>query len=79
MNLGARKNGEIQRRPTYQRCIAGGLHTGIALDDGCAALYRGTTRAEIVTSRPEAGAYWLERDTATGEAIETPLDVRFLG
>jgi len=72
-------DGEAQRRPTYQRCIAGGLHAGIALDDGCAALYRGTTRAEIVTARPEAGAYRLERNAATGEAVETSLAVRFLG
>ncbi|CAA9586291.1 MAG: Peptidase E [uncultured Thermomicrobiales bacterium] len=72
-------DGEEQRRPTYQGQIAAGLSAGIALDDGCAAHYRGTEIAEIVTSRPEARAYRLARDGATGAAIEMPLEARFLG
>lgn len=72
-------DGEVQRRPTYQRLIGQGLVPGIALDDGCAAHFRGTDLAEFVTSRPEAQAYRLVRDDATGAAIETPLGARFLG
>lgn len=72
-------DGEAQRRPTYQRLIAEGLIGGIAIDDGCAAHFRGTDLAAFVTSRPEARAYRLTRDARTGEAIETPLDARLLG
>lgn len=72
-------DGEIQRRPTYRASVAAGLTSGIALDDGCAARFDGTTLAEIVTSREEARAYRVER-TATGDTVtETPLDARFLG
>ena len=70
-------DGEIQRRPTYRGAVAVGLAGGIALDDGCAARFVGTDRAEIVTSRPEARAYRVA--LADGAVAETPLDARFLG
>ena len=71
-------DGEVQRRPTYKRLIAEGLLAGIAIDDGCAAYYRGTELYEFVTSLPQARAYRLAPDERTGAAIETPLDARLL-
>lgn len=71
-------DGEVQRRPTYQRSIAEGLIGGIAIDDGCAAYFRGTELREFVTSLPQARAYRLARDERTGTAIETPLEARLL-
>ena len=42
-------------------------------------MYRGTELVEAVTERPGASAYLVERDAATGEAVETSLPTRLLG
>jgi hypothetical protein len=34
-----------------------GFPTGIALDDGVAAVFAGTELVEVVTDRPDAGGY----------------------
>jgi len=57
-------DGEELRRPVYTRLVREGFPAGIALDDGVAAHYVGTELREIVTDRPEAGAY---RVGANGE------------
>jgi len=71
-------DGEPQRRPTYQRCVAEGLPAGVAADDGCALHFRDTTLAAVVASRPTARAYRVERSAGTG-VTETALPTRLLG
>jgi peptidase E len=72
-------DGEATRRPHYQRLIAEGvLPAGHAADDGAALVFRGTELAEVVTSRPDARGYRVERGPA-GEAVETILPSRYLG
>jgi len=70
-------DGEAQRRPTYRRLVAEGFPEGYAADDGVALVFRGTELAEVVTARPGARAFRVER---TGRGVtETPLAGRFLG
>jgi dipeptidase E len=71
-------DGEAQRRPTFTRLVgAGELSDGWAADDGAALVFIGETLSEVVTSRPEAGAY---RVTKTEDAIsEERLATRYLG
>ncbi len=69
-------DGEKQRRPTYMGLVADGFPEGVAADDGVGLVYRGTELEACVSSRPEARAFRiLRRD---GDAIEEPLEVRFL-
>jgi dipeptidase E len=71
-------DGEPARRPTYRRLVGEGLlPDGWAADDGVALHFVGTDLAEVVSSRPDARAYRLER-TADG-ATETELATRYLG
>lgn len=70
-------DGEVLRRGRYQALVADGLAAGLAADDGAALHYVGTTLVEVVTSRPEAGAYRVER--VDGRVVETRLPTRFLG
>lgn len=70
-------DGEPDRRPRYHRAIAGGMQAGYAADDGAALHFCGTNLVEVVSSRPQARAYRVER---IGEdVVETRLPVRFLG
>jgi peptidase E len=72
-------DGEENRRPVYQRLVAEGvIPAGYAADDGAALVFRGTDLAEVVTSRPEARAYRVERGP-DGAAVETALPTRYLG
>jgi len=72
-------DGEANRRPYYQRLVGEGrMPAGYAADDGAALVFRGKELAEVVTSRPDAHAYRVERD-ASGEAVETVLPSRYLG
>ena len=70
-------DGEAQRRPSYQRLVAEGLAGGYAADDGAALHFVGTDLAEVVTSRPAAGAYRVE--AVDGRVVETKLPGRYLG
>jgi dipeptidase E len=70
-------DGEPGRRPAYQRLVADGLASGYAADDGAALHFHGANLAEVVSSRPGAGAYRVER--VGGAVVETRLPVRFLG
>jgi dipeptidase E len=55
-------DGEEERRPAYRRLVASGeLRAGWAADDGAALVFAGTELAEVVSSRPDAGAYRVER------------------
>ena len=71
-------DGEAQRRPVYQQLVAGGeIQPGFAADDGCAFHFVDGTLHAVVTSRPGAGGYRLER--VNGAAQEERLPVRYLG
>ncbi len=65
-------DGEELRRPTYRRLVDEGFPPGIATDDGVALHYEGTELAEVVSVRPEAQAYRIERGS------ETPIEARQL-
>jgi peptidase E len=66
-------DGEAERRPALHRLIAQGTMTAaLALDDGAAAHFVNGQLANIVSSRPEARAYRVERVNA--EVRETVLN-----
>lgn len=66
-------DGEMERRPTFQRLIASGeIAAGIACDDGAAAHFIDGELSRIVCSRPRARGYALRRG-AKGEAVEKVL------
>ena len=72
-------DGEATRRPHFQRLIAEGvIPAGYAADEGAALVFRETELAEAVASRPGARAYRVERGPS-GDVVETPLPVRYLG
>jgi dipeptidase E len=55
-------DGEPRRRPTFQRLVASGeLADGWAADDGAALVFSGTELEEVVSSRPDAAGYRVER------------------
>ena len=69
-------DGEVERRPTYTRLVREGFGEGIAADDAVGVCFEGTNLVEVVTERPEATAYRVER---TAEGIgEQPLEARVL-
>jgi dipeptidase E len=71
-------DGEALRRPAYEGFVASGeLADGYAADDGAALVFRGTTLDEVVSSRPRAFAYRIER--AEGGVSERRLETRYLG
>ena len=71
-------DGEKERRPTYQRMVAAGdIGPGVAADDGCALHFVDAALHVVVAARPEARAYRVERDAASGFR-ETPLEARQL-
>jgi peptidase E len=70
-------DGEAERRPTYHRLLGEGMAAGFAADDGAALHFVDGALREVVTSRPAARAYRVERD---GDAVdERALAGRFLG
>jgi peptidase E len=68
---------EVGRRPTDQRAVADGLPAGYAAEDAVALHFVGTDLAEIVSARPVARAYRVERQGDS--VVETPLVPRYLG
>lgn len=67
-------DGEKERRPAVREFVAKGLiPKTLALDDGAAAHFVGRKLVRIVTSRPKAGAYLVQRKGR--QAVETPLPV----
>lgn len=65
-------DGEERRRPVYARLLSDGFSSGIACDDGAAAVYRDTDLVEVVADRPGARGY-----RATTEGFE-PIETRLL-
>jgi dipeptidase E len=70
-------DGDPRRRPAYQRLIGEGMPSGYAADVGAALHFIDGQLAEVVTSRPKAAAYRLER--REGECLEERLPARYLG
>ena len=76
---GVHYDSEARRRPLVHRLVADGvLPRTYGTDDGVGLVYRGTELVEAVAERPGAGAYVVERDPTTGEAVETRLPTRRL-
>ncbi len=70
-------DGESGRRPVYEKLIGvGELSAGIAADDGVALHYVGEELVAVVSSRPNAAAYQVERQS--GEVKETVVRSRYL-
>jgi peptidase E len=66
-------DGEAERRPSLHRLIEEGTITSaLALDDGAAAHFVSGRLANIVSSRPQARAYRVER--VEGRVVETVLN-----
>ena len=71
-------DGESERRPAYHRLLAEGLlDNGYAADDGVGLHFVNDQLEKVVSSRPTAQAYRLEK---VGEVVrETPLKPLYLG
>jgi peptidase E len=72
-------DGEPERRPSYHRLLReGAIGPGYAADDGAALYFVGTDLKEVVSSRPQARAYHMER-VGEDQVSETALLTRYLG
>lgn len=70
-------DGEPKRQAAFRRLVAQRASAGYAADDGAALHFEGRRLREVVSSRPAARAFRVNRK---GEvAVETPLKVRYLG
>jgi peptidase E len=71
-------DGETNRRPAYHRQVASGaLADGYAADDGVALHYAGRELLRVISSRPDARAYRVER--RGDAAVETVIVPDYLG
>lgn len=71
-------DGEIERKPAYQKMIySGKINSGVAIDDGVAIHYVDQKMNKIVSSRPEVKAYEVKR--IDNEVIQNELEVNYLG
>ena len=69
-------DGEVDRRAAFQHAIAEGvLPPGIAADDGVAIVYRGAELVEIVSSRPAARAWRVDRMADGARETELTLAI----
>jgi hypothetical protein len=60
----------------YHELIRGGFPAGYAIDEDAAIHFVGTEAREVVSARPGATAYRVEKIGA--DVVETPLTVRLL-
>ncbi len=68
-----------ERQPHYRRLVGDGrLPAGYAADDGAALVFRGREFEGVISSRPDARGYRVER-VGDGPAEETPLPTTLLG
>jgi peptidase E len=65
------------RRGAFHRHLMEGMPAGYAAEDGAALRFAGEELMEVVASRPDAGAYRLER--RGGGVLESRLATRYLG
>ena len=72
-------DGDILRRPVYQKLVSQGeLPPGNAADDGVAVRYSNTEISEIVADSPNGRAWRVEQSVDVG-VDETKIAARFLG
>lgn len=69
-------DGEEQRRPLYHRLISEGFAPGYAVDDDAAVHFLGTDVYRVISSRDNAGAYYVQK--IGDEVIETSLETKIL-
>lgn len=69
-------DGEPERRGRYHELVVAGMVGGVAADDGAAVHFADGARA-VVSSRPAARAYSVER--RDGHVVEAALATRYLG
>ncbi len=70
-------DGEPERQQIYEQSIANGtLPQGIAVEDSCGVLYRGTELVESVCSVPGKTAYRIAAEE--GQCTRTPIPTRTL-
>jgi len=68
---------EENRRPTYQRLILNGeMSQGVAAEDEIALHYVGTKLEKVVSSRPDAKAYFVRKKS--DEIEEKPIPTAYL-
>jgi peptidase E len=65
-------DGEPGRREAYHRFMAEGMAPGYAAGDGAALHFCGQSLARVVSSRPQAAAYWVEEVGGSVSEIELP-------
>ena len=65
-------DGEELRRPRYQRLVADGFPSGIAVDDAAGAHYEGTELVRVISTDASSRAY---RVDANGEVPLTAVVV----
>ncbi|MCW3013912.1 MAG: peptidase dipeptidase [Solirubrobacterales bacterium] len=70
-------DGEPERRAEFKQFIAAGMSTGYGVDDGAALHFRGTELFDVISSKPNAGAYQVQ--LIDGQVAETSLSARYLG
>ena len=70
-------DGNVDRRPAYQRAIGEGFPAGYAADDGTALHFVGKERVGAVSSRVNARAYRVE--PRPSQVVEGELATRFHG
>jgi dipeptidase E len=70
-------DGEAKRRPTFEHLVGrGALPPGLGVDDGCALLYHGSELMDVVSSRPNASAWRVDR--VAGGAASRRTAARYL-
>jgi peptidase E len=70
-------DGEAQRRPAFHQMIASGeIMPGVAFDDGAAGHYVDGQLQKVVSSRPNAKGYHIEK--VGNEAHETTMETEYL-
>lgn len=71
-------DGETHREKAYTDCISKGtIASGYAVDDGAALHFHNTSLANVVSSRPQAKAYRMEK--TQNSTMKTTLATHFLG
>jgi peptidase E len=67
-------DGEADRRPAVQQFVSkGSVPATLALDDGAAAHFVGRKLLRVVSSRPKAGAYRVQRRGREAVEVELPV------
>jgi len=73
-------DGEPNRRPTYQQLVLSGIMMeGVAADDGVALHYVETKLEKVISSRPNAKAYYVRKQPKKKEIEETAIPLTYLG